>query len=66
MYLRWDDHIDKYQNEEIKSLMKTEGKRNNKAMNLLHGMRNHWVSVHSELRTTHLLTKVEGDCQEEE
>eukprot|EP00957_Ditylum_brightwellii_P134704 10269569-Ditylum_brightwellii.AAC.1 len=66
IYLRWDDHIEQYQTDAVKGLMHTKGKRNTKVLHLLQGMCDHWMLVHSELRTLLLLSEVEGYFKEKD
>ena len=64
MNLRWDGHLADFYNDAVKDIMRAEGGRNNKVMNLLWGMCDHWQEVHSELQTPHLFTEVDGVCDE--
>lgn len=41
MNLRWDGHLADFYNDAVKDIMRAEGGRNNKVMNLLWGMCDH-------------------------
>eukprot|EP00957_Ditylum_brightwellii_P102573 7817545-Ditylum_brightwellii.AAC.1 len=63
MHLKFNGHLADVYNDTVKD-MKAEGGRNNKVMNLLQEMRDHWQEVHSKLRIPHLFTVVDGVCDE--
>eukprot|EP00957_Ditylum_brightwellii_P160592 12225767-Ditylum_brightwellii.AAC.1 len=64
MHLRWDGHLADFCTDDIEEVMRKEGGRNNKIINLLQGMCDHWEEAHSEMQTPHLFTKVDEVCEE--